>query len=79
MFRLKVMASYRLSWDFAMAMKNTVVLCGHHSHSQKALPCAKTHRLSHQTINISSGVLFTCGSTHEKSREVKGRKRWIVV
>jgi hypothetical protein len=55
-YRLKVIDHRSFGCDFPTAAKKATVLgvldplnvIFHHSHTQKALPCVKTRRLSHQ-------------------------------
>jgi len=76
-YRLKVIDHESCGWDFPTGAKKKTVfevvdplnVFFHHSHTQKALPCVKTRRLS-----INQQYWFrrsTCGRAQEKKRDAR--------
>ena len=75
-YRLKVIDHQSFGWDFPTGSKKAKVfgvvdplnVFFHHSHTQKALPCVKTRRLSHQpSILVQAFDLWT--SARKKGME----------
>ena len=75
-YRLKVIDHESCGWDFPTGAKKKTVfevvdplnVFFHHSHTQKALPCVKRRRLSHQpSILVQAFDLWTCAI--EKKRD----------
>jgi hypothetical protein len=76
-YRLKVIDHQSFGWDFPTGSKKATVFGAadplnvffHHSHTQKALPCVKTRRLSHQpSRSVQAFDLWT------SARKKKGRE-----
>ena len=79
----KVIDHISFGWDFPTGSEKATVfgtvdplnVFFHHSHTQKALPCVKTRRLSHQPlILVQAFDLWTCA----RKKEGKGWLRKCV-
>ena len=82
-YRLKVIDHRSFGCDFPPAAKKATVLgvvdpltvVFHNSHTQKALPCVKTRRLSHQpSILVQAFDLWTCARKKGKEGKKEGWK-----
>ena len=83
LYRLKVVDHYSFGCDLPTGSKKATVLgvvepfniFVHHSHTQKALPCVNTRRLSHQpSILVQVFDLWTCAGKNGKGRDTRDGK-----